>query len=389
MKCLIISASGSGNVNPLLPVAQGLLDEGHHVSWLAIPEPSKSIRDLGVSIVEMGEVSLPAPKATRRDPRDVDSMLARLRYNQLEVVPTLRDAFRKVLRAERPDVVVLTGMHYATILTCATEGVPYVNVSCGLQLLTPRDFECPWSKAIDRFDPERRALFAEHGVEADFRLLEHVSPTLNLVYSVPQLVPKSADLPNNVTFIGAPISAARSTERDAVAWEDFDEGRPLLFASFGTVVVPDTQRLATAAKAAEVLDWSMILSTGQGATVHVDPARGFARPSVPQLDVLKKASVMISHGGANSTTESLSFGVPLLICPFSLEQPLQGRLVEEVGAGRVVSPDAFNVDRVVEVLRELQDAEAGFRSRAVALSRALRERDPRRASVSAIVDCLS
>jgi len=54
---------------------------------------------------------------------------------------------------------------------------------------------------------------------------------------------------------------------------------------------------------------------------------------VPQLDVLQRASVFVTHGGMNSVSESLYYGVPLLVVPQMSEQEVVGRRVEELGAG--------------------------------------------------------
>ena len=54
---------------------------------------------------------------------------------------------------------------------------------------------------------------------------------------------------------------------------------------------------------------------------------------VRQLDVLQRASVFVTHGGMNSVSESLSYGVPLVVIPQMSEQELVGRRVEPLGAG--------------------------------------------------------
>ena len=54
---------------------------------------------------------------------------------------------------------------------------------------------------------------------------------------------------------------------------------------------------------------------------------------VPQLDVLQRASAFVTHGGMNSVSESLYFGVPLVVIPQMGEQETVGRRVEELGAG--------------------------------------------------------
>ncbi|MEZ4726485.1 MAG: glycosyltransferase [Caldilineaceae bacterium] len=57
------------------------------------------------------------------------------------------------------------------------------------------------------------------------------------------------------------------------------------------------------------------------------------RPSVPQLEILQRAALFITHGGMNSTSEALLYGVPVIVVPQHGDQFLVASQVAEVGAG--------------------------------------------------------
>ncbi|WP_442789489.1 nucleotide disphospho-sugar-binding domain-containing protein [Paenibacillus sp. CAA11] len=61
---------------------------------------------------------------------------------------------------------------------------------------------------------------------------------------------------------------------------------------------------------------------------------------MPQLEVLQKAKLFITHGDMNSTSESLYYGVPLIVLPQSADQPIVARCVDEIGAGIHLNPEA-------------------------------------------------
>ena len=89
------------------------------------------------------------------------------------------------------------------------------------------------------------------------------------------------------------------------------------------------------------------------ASLGSPPANIVVRPWVPQLDVLRRASVFVTHGGMNSVSEGLDHGVPLVVVPQMGEQEIVARRVEELGAGvcltgRDVTPERLrqSVDRV-------------------------------------------
>ena len=54
---------------------------------------------------------------------------------------------------------------------------------------------------------------------------------------------------------------------------------------------------------------------------------------VPQLEVLKKVDLFITHGGMNSSSEGLYNNVPLIVVPQFGDQPVVAKRVEELGAG--------------------------------------------------------
>ena len=79
-----------------------------------------------------------------------------------------------------------------------------------------------------------------------------------------------------------------------------------------------------------------ILSAGKQANLDAlgaVPANFIVLPSVPQLDVLQRASAFITHGGMNSIHEGLYYGVPLILIPHQLEQLFGSQIVVASGAG--------------------------------------------------------
>ena len=68
-------------------------------------------------------------------------------------------------------------------------------------------------------------------------------------------------------------------------------------------------------------------------------------PYAPQLEVLKRASVFLTHCGMNSTSESIWFGVPMICSPVSVDQPLvANRVVNELGMGVLLNIHDFKVE---------------------------------------------
>jgi UDP:flavonoid glycosyltransferase YjiC (YdhE family) len=57
-------------------------------------------------------------------------------------------------------------------------------------------------------------------------------------------------------------------------------------------------------------------------------------PSVPQVDVLKRASLFITHAGMNSASETIRYAVPVICIPQFSDQPLVAkRICDELNFG--------------------------------------------------------
>ena len=72
----------------------------------------------------------------------------------------------------------------------------------------------------------------------------------------------------------------------------------------------------------------------------------------PQLELLKRTTLTITHAGLNTTLESLSNGVPMVAIPIANDQPGVGARLAWTGAGEVVPLARLSVPK-------LRDAIAG------------------------------
>jgi len=81
----------------------------------------------------------------------------------------------------------------------------------------------------------------------------------------------------------------------------------------------------------------VIISIGKGTNIEDIgrdcPNHIFIRPYVPQLQVLERTKVFVSHGGMGGINESMFYEVPMLILPKTIEQQINARRMEELGAG--------------------------------------------------------
>mmetsp|Transcript_97130 Transcript_97130/g.172973 ORF Transcript_97130/g.172973 Transcript_97130/m.172973 type:complete len:636 (-) Transcript_97130:253-2160(-) len=158
-----------------------------------------------------------------------------------------------------------------------------------------------------------------------------------------------------------------------------DEPGPVVYVAFGSIVRPSEgtiRRLAEALDGAE--EWRVLWVLPDCLEKHLPSSRPPAgrwrvERFVPQADVLKcnRVKCFLSHMGANSTTESLVCGVPMMCCPFYLDQHQWAAAVSEhLGAGLTVSKSA-SPEEFRSTLRRLLN-EPKFAERASRSSRVMR-----------------
>ncbi|GKU93902.1 hypothetical protein SLEP1_g7457 [Rubroshorea leprosula] len=100
----------------------------------------------------------------------------------------------------------------------------------------------------------------------------------------------------------------------------------------------------------------------------------------PQVKILSHESIggFVSHCGWSSTLESMMFGVPIVAMPMQLDQPLNAKLIVEVGVGREVPKESgkFKKEVVARVIKEVLFAKEGerVRIRAKELGKKMREK---------------
>ena len=91
------------------------------------------------------------------------------------------------------------------------------------------------------------------------------------------------------------------------------------------------------------------------------------QPWVPQVELLRHASVFVTHGGFNSTKEALSQGVPLVVLPLGADQFHTAERVEALGLGVGVPPDDRDAARLRTRVRKVLEV-PDYRRRATAFA---------------------
>ncbi|MGW6201181.1 glycosyltransferase [Kribbella sp. NPDC055110] len=142
------------------------------------------------------------------------------------------------------------------------------------------------------------------------------------------------------------------------AWEKLDPGRKLVYCAFGTERLEggthDHAFDVVAQASAELPDHQVVLATGSSTVPRELPENVIHCPEAPQLPLIQRAALVISHGGFNTVKEAAAAGVPSLVLSVSgpvTDAGRSGALVEYLGLGKVLPGSLLRAAAVVDAIR--------------------------------------
>lgn len=148
------------------------------------------------------------------------------------------------------------------------------------------------------------------------------------------------------------------------------DGRPVLYASLGTVMGSAPGVYRTLALACEGLPVQLVITLGGAAETaeHADlPGNPIVVRRAPQLAILRRAALTFCHAGLNTVLESLSFGVPVLALPMVTDQFAVGARLGRSGAGEAITRKQFDSPVLQATLSRLLTVPS-YRARAAELA---------------------
>jgi len=351
-----------GHIYPAIAIAERAKAEGHDAAMLLDPHVDPRLSQLGIPLFgvqseakEVKFLGAERSQASRDHKAELEFHRDRIRGMADKV-----ESIREVLRTFRPDAVAVENMTYPIAIACRLERVPHVAYASSVSAVRPPELTYQFVQNAAALQPDIAELFARFGLTAELKDFVYLSPHWNAVLTTRSFVGTAGAIPPRMALVGPSI---RSISLSSLALEAELAAlpRPLVYIAFGTRFLWQPALLVACARGVVAAGASVIISAGQLANdeafVKQLPAGVIAREEPPQLTILReRADALITHGGGSSLMEAMYFGVPLIVIPLAVDQPLTGYLVERSGAGVHVersAADEQTVERAVS--RALRD----------------------------------
>ncbi|SRR5260221_2825740 len=363
-------------------LARQLQSRNRDVLFIGVPDSEPSVRAAGLTFLPCAVKEFPAGSLNERRRRmsklEGEEALRATLQNITDRIEAMFNSLPSTLTAAAVDAVVLDTVLFYTELVPMSLGMPYAHVANALHFdysgYTP--FCCyDWphettqatlarnQKGVERFLQTLaptiavgKAFAKRVGLDVDW---DNPSATISKLAWITQC-PREFDFesshwPSQFHHTGPFHDSAGRIDVD-FPWERLT-GEPIIYASMGTLMngLPDVFRTITAATAKRN-GFQLVLSVGD----HVDPEQIGPTPSntilvkrAPQLELLKRASVCITHAGLNTALEALAQGVPQVAIPVTSDQPGVAARIAEKRTGLFVPLKELTASRLSLLLGQV------------------------------------
>ncbi|CAL9359145.1 macrolide family glycosyltransferase [Streptomyces sp. enrichment culture] len=199
----------------------------------------------------------------------------------------------------------------------------------------PRERIDPEHPSIAEFAARKARLLAEYGLDdvpPEGAGPEHGENIVFLPKAF-QIAPETFD--ERFAFVGPRLDDVPDTG----GWQP-PAGSRVLLLSLGSSYTPDQAaflRLCIGALAGT--PWHVVVTLGRRVTVdELGPLPGNVEVHqwLRHPEVLRHAAAFLTHAGMGSVMESLSYGVPMVLVPYHVDQRVIARRAAELDLGRVV-----------------------------------------------------
>ena len=403
MKVAFLSLPVPGHLNPMTALARKYQARGHAVVFLSLPDVAPFVQAAQLPFVACSEDAYPQGslgKYLQRLSRLSGAEALSYTVNEMMkgYTETLFQSLPETLRKVGADAIVLDQYQPYVELIPKSLGMPYVHVSNALHVdYTGRSPLCFYGRrpigsdetARNREDVERFRVLLEPttamarqyarkaGLSVDWKNPSSTVSPLLWVTQTPRDFDfdRAPDLPQ--FHYSGPWHDGHGRIPVQFPWERLT-GKPIVYVSMGTLQngVTETFR-AIAASARRLKNLQFVLAIGNQITpeqIGETASNVLTVAYAPQIELLKRSSLCITHAGLNTVLEALGFGVPLLAIPITNDQPGVGARIAHKKVGLVISQDNLSSSDLRDLITHAVE-DSTLRANAGHLSESIRKND--------------
>jgi len=383
MKIGFVSMPFVGHLNPMIALGRKLQSRGHEIAVIGVPDVEPFARAADLTFVPFCEQEYPAGSIAKLYApisrlHGLDAARQSVRDKNAGLFTAASRELPWKLAQTGVEALVIDVIHTYLELVPLSLDMPYAQVSTGLPLdfsgsTPPFFFSWPHETTTTARDRNREGLKAAGEIFAPIVPLaksyaEKVglridwndpAATISKLAVITQ-TPREFDFPgipwpSHFHYAG-PFHDGDGREATAFPWDKLD-GRPLVYASMGTLVNGSENIYRTMLLALRSLpEVQVVLSIGRNIkpeTLGTLPKNVIVVRTAPQIQLLKRASLCITHAGLNTVLEALANGVPMVAIPIGYDQPGIAARIAYHGVGEFLDIEHLSVERLRRLIEQV------------------------------------
>jgi zeaxanthin glucosyltransferase len=382
MKIGFVSLPVPGHFNPMSAVARQLQSRQHDVVMLALPFIEPLIRATDLPFIPFGVKDFPNDVSA-----EIVASVSRLKGAEAKEFAINAIAKAALVRwRELPNLVSANGIDalvldnydfYAEVLPIYL-GIPYATLANALHFdysgYTPLCIDgwehentpgarqrnlrgvSEFTQMLIRSNAEMIAEVEKAGIRPNWEDPSSLFSDLPWITQCPREFDfESSHWPEQFQYTG-PFHDGEGRPELAFPWDRLT-GEPIVYASMGTVQNGNPDVFHTIAAAVAKQDAAqLVLSIGnvlRPEEIGAVPKNAIVVNHAPQLELLKKASICITHAGFNTVLEALTQGVPQVAIPVTHDQPGVAARIAAHQTGVVISLEKLTASGLATLVNEV------------------------------------
>ncbi|HET6256282.1 MAG TPA: nucleotide disphospho-sugar-binding domain-containing protein [Puia sp.] len=357
-----------GHLLPSFSLAHSLKRFGHDIVYLSVPDNEEQIRKQGFGFVAILEDIYPKGFNQRLKEFVRRKGIQRAKIDREHMGALTDELVESVFKTVKPGLIIVSCfLHVEALVLFYKFKVQPVIFTPYIRDMNSSIYQDCIDEIMDMSGNKAMRLIElarEFGVKAGS--LSQLAGPLNDFCEVVACSDAIAvaDRPASANFHYIGPSVFRLTEADNGPIPGSIGGdKRVIYASMGSQVTSygDTGRrvlemIINVMKFKEMSGMHLILAIGPEHELNEFgsvPENVTLMKWVPQTEILKVASLAITHGGLGTVKECIYYGVPMIVIPISRDQPSNARRVEacklgiQLKPGEVTEPELFAAIRNV------------------------------------------
>jgi zeaxanthin glucosyltransferase len=371
MKIGFICPAVPGHFNPMSALARQLQARNHDVVMFSLSAAEPPARAADLPFVPFGEKEFPVEGAA-----EMIKGISRLKGEEalqytIDAIAAITEVkwktLPKLLSSNGIDALVLDNYEFYGEVVPMHLGMPYAILSNALHFdysghtplcihdwayeHTPEAIKrncqgvSKFTEMLMRSNAEVIAQAKRAGIKANWEDPSSLFSDLPWITQCPREFDfESSHWPKQFHYAG-PLHDGKGRMETDFPWDKLT-GEPIVYASMGSLQTGNADVFrAIAAAVSKHKNLQLVLSIGM--VLHPEqigpvPNNAIVVNNAPQLELLKKASVCITHAGFNTVLEALTQAVPQIAIPVTNDQPGVAARIAYKKTGTVTSLDELD-----------------------------------------------